>query len=349
MKRLLNLSHLDLDGCAASVAVKLAHPKDHVVTKFVHYGNVDKLLLKALQETKQPYDRIVLSDISWRPVSDLNERSTPEERELTERRIPEAVKAFTARGGRLVVLDHHPRALDILREYGPYLHPDSILETEDAEGVARAGSEQAARYYTKLRGNQDLRLKVHAVQDLCKLAGDYDVWRDPLGFGGDLAMASMAMNDVDGQFREFLDAVELAVMNTWKEPIDWTECFEGAFGHYLKEAPGTFEQHYKNALNTAIHHHPLVTEVYCEFFPSLISMRLYEETGGVVLIRYEEGRTGHQKFSLRRSRDSACTVDLGEVSKQFGGGGHVVAAGGKLGNGQTLDDVAQALIQALGA
>ncbi len=155
MLRIRVLSHGDADGLAGAVAVDSAHAGDHVVHTSHSYDDVDKAFLKALR-SKLAFDRIVLVDMSFRPLDEFQVREDGtvvdvEARNMATTYLPEAIDHYIAAGGELVVLDHHPRALAVKRDYGDVLHKDSICEIQDADGIKRAGSELGARYAAKRR------------------------------------------------------------------------------------------------------------------------------------------------------------------------------------------------------
>jgi oligoribonuclease NrnB/cAMP/cGMP phosphodiesterase (DHH superfamily) len=324
------------------MAVRAAHPDDHVQTVFADYSNVDKQLLRAMIGSRRP-DRIVLADICFAVVGTAC--TTDEQNRIVNNELPAAIKAYVGSGGELVVLDHHPRVLEVADFYKDFLHPDSICETKDANGVARAGSEQAARYYFKLQSGKNPSNDV-AIKELCELAGDYDVWRNPLGFGGKLAIASELMSDPYQLLSELTAMAFYAseqLLLGWPS-VHWPHLIPDVLGTYLERAEAMFEDAKAKAIAGGVRHHKFLTEIHTDFFPSLISMAVYEETRGVVLVRYEADRTKSKKFSLRRHADFP--LDLNAWCKAFvDGGGHPVAAGFRLKSGQTVDEAVSELVR----
>lgn len=376
IERVYALVHCDTDGVASAAAIRAAHPEAHVVVEFADYGNIDKLLHKALTRTTNGYDRIVIADISWRPFEEIHHdadarndvvrhinqagkvsadqlvflgvKYSPEEVMLAHSGMRTAIEAY---GKPVIVLDHHPRALTIAREYAGVLDPQSILETHDDQGVMRAGSELAARYYLATC-DQELPGMDEAVVDFCRLAGDYDVWRDPHGVGGKLAMGVMRLDD---NYEALLAMETVIAAASWQprhdESFDWYQLIKeygGLLGHYMLEAEAEYEQAKTQALLTLEQRSKHLVEVYATEFSSLISDHIYQNYP-VVCVRYIDDKAQVNKISLRTGVKG---LDLGAIVKPMGGGGHPAAAGLTIPIGtyeQKLTAIAEALDKELAA
>lgn len=358
-KRILVLGHTDLDGIMGAAAVEAAHPDDHVIVKFADYTNVDQMLLDALKKPTNKYDRIVLVDIAFNPNLE-GDYDDIETRWLVKHHLPEAIYTYTKENGELVVLDHHPRALEVAASiYKNRLHEDSILETQDTNGIKRAGSELGARYFEKnfpsgLLGGVAF---TSVITRLAAIAGAYDVFRKDEDFhlGSRLAMAqSLMWDDCYGFLTSLREVIGEAVNELTVNPdtvmsdFFWRAMFNGTMlGYYLKQAETMFEAEVDRAKSTAIQYGPHVTEIYSIFFESLVAEQIYLETGGVVVIRYAEKRGETKKVSLRRHGE--CLVNLSKVAKHFGGGGHPVASGLTLKGQAKIDDVIAIVLDELAA
>lgn len=340
MERILALCHNDLDGIAASVALNQSHPEAHVCVRYVDYNTVNHALLRGLT-CKRAWDRIVLADISFEAYGSDKAYADVETQQLITQQLPAAIVAYVQAGGELVLLDHHPRALETQALYRNYLHEDSIAELKDKQGIPRAGSELAGRYFASVSGCENEET-IEAMFGLMELTGEYDTWRDPHGYGGKLAMAVGLMDDPHLVKQE----LELALLEKTVCPsLTWPEVFKGtSLDTYAEVASTELEAVVAEAWQSRIKHGPRLTEIVVSDYPSLVAERIYQQTRGVVLVRYEADRTQSRKVSLRRHPD--CPVDLNQLLKPFGGGGHAAAAGLKLAPG-TLPDVAQQLAQAL--
>lgn len=354
MYRVLNISHLDLDGISAAAAIRETYPgfDEHVTTKFCHYGNIDRALLMGCN-SKLRYDRIILSDICFlSPQKDKDFYESHEQRILIDHELPKAITNYVDDGGQLVLLDHHPRVLETQESYSKYLHKESICETVDHEGKPRAGSELAARYFSanvkKTSANQGYHEGM--VRRFCELAGDYDVFRNPLGYGGMLAIGIEMMNDPHQALADVLEVFRQMQVPMLKYRSGLSDENFRAYvkttvlGRYADMAEKQLEEETRRALDNAIYHSPKLAEIHTEFFSSLVAMKVYEATGGAVIVRHFKDRNKAQKLSLRRSAE--LDVDLCGVAKQFGGGGHRIAAGGvhvnKAGRG-SIEDLVQVL------
>lgn len=340
MERILALCHDDLDGIAASVAILQAHPEAHVTTRYVHYGNVNRELYQGLT-AQRPYDRIVLADISFEAYDPLKVYPDVESKQLINQSLPHAIVAYTQAGGELVLIDHHPRALETRRVYEHYLHADSITELKDALGVARAGSELAGRYFVEV-STCESEDTISALLGLMELAGEYDTWRHPHGFGGKLAMAVGLMQDPHTVRQE----LELALLEKTVCPeLSWEIIFQDThLGAYAELAAQELNAVFETAWSERLTHSPVLTEIHVSDYPSLVAEQVYARTHGVVLVRYQADRLKANKLSLRKH--AACPLDLNQLLKPLGGGGHAAAAGLKFEAGQ-LPQLVEQLKQAI--
>lgn len=342
MQRILSLTHDDLDGVAAGLAVKLAHQDAHVTTKFCTIDGIYPLLLAALNDRRTPYDRIVLSDIAFKvpgekcPLPRKGEKRSKMDMWVNDE-LPGAIRAFVERGGELVVIDHHPGALRVLEHYGTWLSPESICESGD-----EAGSELAARYYMRRRlaSGKPIDDFDKLLVDWCRLAGDFDMWRDPWGLAGKLSMALALMRDHHTAMQDMHDTINGAEMTLHTQGgFDWEQELTGWLPAYIPLAEERLDETVEKARASRVDHAYRVSEIHADFFPSLVAETVYNETRGVVLIRYHADRKRTQALSLRRHRD--LQVDLGAFCEGLGGGGHAVSAGVRLPEDGSLqlDDV----------
>lgn len=352
MLRILNITHLDLDGIAAAAAIRVAHPGDHVTVRFASYSSVHDMLKRGC-ESAIPYDRIILSDISIKvPGCKGFEKLSEREQELILA-LPKIAKAYIENGGDLVVLDHHETALPMKEAYATMLHADSILEEVDADGVPRAGSELAARYLLgkteEIMGNmeecehwshEDEMVLIEATCDFCELAGDRDVWRDPQGFGGRLALGLELMDDPYGALIDIEDLIALAVTNELS--LEEALPFIGNLNYYYEMACNKLDSALALADRSMVPHGERFHQIEAKNFPSDCAMNVYEKTKGVVLITYPGDS---RRISFRRHPEVA--INLSEFCSRWGGGGHAAAAGVTLNDGDTLETVISAMKEEL--
>lgn len=356
MQRVLNLTHFDFDGLAAAIAISNAHPTDHVTLRIANYGDVHAQLKRALT-APIPYDRIIISDISVKTPADINENTRDAD---LVRELHALTKEFVAAGGDFVVLDHHETALSMLDGYAGLLHADSIIETADSDGIKRAGSELGARYLKARFDEMSDDIQVYMelseayeemgwsmaeetelferVYELCALAGDRDVWRDPLGFGGRLALALETMDDTFGAYVDLNELVQVAAGGkcSFEEAL---ECVPN-LAYYYDLANESLDSELERSDMEKVQYHSRFHKIETRFFPSDCAMNVYEKTRGVVLVMYPGSP---KRLSFRRHAD--CGVDLSAFCKTYGGGGHAMAAGLTLPDGVTMDEVVEAMRQ----
>lgn len=354
MQRVLNLTHFDFDGLAAAIAIANAHPTDHVTLRIANYGDVHAQLKRALT-APIPYDRIILSDISIKTPQDINAKTMDAD---LVRELHVLTKEFVAAGGDFVVLDHHETALSMLEGYEGLLHEDSIIETMDDEGVKRAGSELGARYlrarFDALSDDIQVYMEIseayeelgwsmteeaelfERIYELCEIAGDRDVWRDPLGFGGRLALAIDTMDDTLGAYVDLNELVQVAAGSkcSFEEAL---ECVPN-LAYYYDLANDSLDEELERSDLEKVEYHSRFHKIETKFFPSDCAMNVYDKTKGVVLVMYPNSPN---RLSFRRHLD--CGVDLSAFCKAYGGGGHSVAAGLTLPDGVTMEEVVAAM------
>lgn len=362
LQRVLILGHNDLDGICGTLAVKAAHREDHTITKFCSYANIDSTLLEALQNSKLKYDRIVLVDICFNTSVDDNFFTTVTDRWNAKFNLPEAISKYVSNKGELVVLDHHPRAFQLNNNlYRPLIHRDSIIEMSDHDGNLVAGSDLAARYYINKTTQSDEKfcfsrsIFAKALVSLCSFCGAYDVWNkksDQFTFGSKLAMAqSLMADDCYGFLNELestLDTAVIEIVKNYDVTLDgnfWKKCLSPILFNYLHLAETWFSSEVISAKHGVIQHHPFLHEIHTNFFESLVAQELYNDTQGIVLIRYDNLRDKASKVSLRKHDN--IPVNLGNVAKKFGGGGHFSAAGITFKNGYSIHDVVDYILSVI--
>lgn len=338
MRRVYALGHNDLDGVASVAAVVKAHPGlyEHVVVDFASYNDIDVKLLRALTEKVTPYDRIVVSDICPEAPTSYTVYRSDDHYRMVNETMPKAIAEYTAAGGQFVVLDHHGGRTQACKDfYKESLHSLSILESKDADGISRAGSELAGRYYQTMRQGLDSPARIAATRDWMRVCGAYDCWRKgpDFDFGANLAMAMSLMNDNHGVLRNMLKLIDRAADAIAEGQfladtgfMGWERLLSGTtLGAYADMAEVKFEAVVAEARRTAIVHSPKLTEIYVNFFESLVAEIFYNENQGVVAMRYVEDRDQCKKLSFRAHGDAG--IHLGEALTPLGGGGHPPAAG----------------------
>ena len=360
MQRIVNLSHNDLDGIASAIAIRTAHPEDHVKTELVSIGNIHYNLKRAL-EARIPWDRIILSDISIKlPTSGTVWKDKEGKEEALVRELETLIKSYVDNGGEFVVIDHHETAIPMKFYYNAELHPDSILQINDDDGNPIAGSELAAVYMVrKLEQMEDTLINAEVsplmdddsfsvleydintlalfIVEFCRIAGDLDVWRDPYGFGGKLALALDLMDDPYGAMEDFQALITVALANggDFEAAVNSVPIVE----YYYNMASNKLAGALAMAEKSIIEHSQKLHQIESRFFASHCADKVYSRTQGVVLITYPTDPT---KISFRRHKD--INIHLGQFCKKFGGAGHAMAAGMSIPQDLTIEDVVDEML-----
>lgn len=355
MKRILNITHNDLDGNAAGVCIKLAHSisGDHVRIRAVDVNSVARTLYDELTSKRRKYDRIILSDCSIKVpkakcnpknveyvrcydkdlVADMDARDMGyvwlSEWDVVNNYLPGLIRDYVASGGDFVVLDHHPTAVPMKEYYNDCLHEFSILEEKDSDGIPRAGSELAYRYYLAETMGDVPSEELETLEMVMRVCGDYDCFRDPLGFGGKLGIAQELLDDSQ-EFMNILEKVIWTLVNDdqYQHLRDFeVACYgtDNILAHALMESSSQLEAAITEAKQNLVIHSDKVCEVPLKRYASLVSHSIYTETKGIVVITYADNPG---KLSLRGH--PSIKIDLGSVAAKYGGGGHRLAAGCKV-------------------
>lgn len=363
MNRILNITHNDLDGLAAGVAIRIAHTGEHVRTLPTGNGLMASTLLKELTSKRRKYDRIILSDCSIKiPGARCNRESDYfkskdreiiaqfgdidddhvwlSEHDVINHILPDLIRQYVSSGGEFVVLDHHPTAIPMSEYYHDVLHELSILEVKDNNGIARAGSELAGRYYHTvkakyLNGHDDI-----CLTNLMMVTGDYDVFRDPTGIGAKLAIAQELMDDSHTFMNELLNILE----DYWEgSTLEQAIKNNPLMGEFIKLAEKELQVAIQDAKRNITVHTDKVCSVNLNKYPSLVSHSIYTDTHGIVVITYSDNP---KKLSFRSHPSGG--VNLGEFVAKFGGGGHELAAGLTIPPGETFESIVSELVRHAG-
>ena len=361
MRKILNITHNDLDGSAAGACIRLAHSKDHVRTTPSDVFGVARVLFKELTSTRRSYDRIILSDCSIKIPGDrcsyeddyvrrfdpsVGEYIGLSEWDVINTYLPELISQYVANGGEFVVLDHHETALSMKEYYHTSLHDSSILEKEDYKGIPRAGSELAQRYYeqeTAILSSGNPRIG-YASAEIMELCGDLDCWRNPTGLAADLGLACELMDDPMTMIEQLTAIIKHRATYPGMTTLQGCVYTSSQISYYIDQAKNQLAGAIAKAKQTAITYPNNVTVVESGKFVSLVSHSIYTETEGIVVLTYPESPT---KLSFR-AHESNTHINLASFAREFGGGGHQFASGLKIPSGMTLEDIVSKLVKHAG-
>lgn len=282
-------THTDLDGVGCAILAKLAFGEE-VDISYCNYDDINENVMNYLNHNDDSLSYIYITDIC------VNE---------------EVAELLDKRGG-VVLLDHHPTALELNK------YPWCKVMIEDLNGVKTSGTKM---FYHWLGGCLNEELKTNeALSRFAELVRNYDTWRwSELGedgvickqvndlmylYGRDKFITWCISEIHDEVFPRLYSADEL-LLNTKQKEID----------EYVEEKN---EQLFTSPMCGRV-----CGFVFAEKYVSELGNRLcrmHPEIDYVAMIDM-----GSKTVSYRTVKDD---IDLGkDVAQLFGGGGHPKAAG----------------------
>jgi oligoribonuclease NrnB/cAMP/cGMP phosphodiesterase (DHH superfamily) len=144
-----------------------------------------------------------------------------------------------------------------------------------------------------------------------EIADDHDRWIHRVAGSADWALAVQTLGGIES-YREIIQLDEPVMSRRLRTAL---EAGRGAMDKSFQIAQATMlERSLGNGLR--------VRTACCAGYSSEVASRLYEGQSRTVIALFDLRSLG---VSLRRSAD--CEVDLSELARHFGGGGHAAAAG----------------------
>ena len=160
-------------------------------------------------------------------------------------------------------------------------------------------------------GDEDHSRSYENFRPFAELADDHDRWIHRVPGSADWALAVQTLGGIES-YREIIRLREPMMSRKLKAAL---EIGRSAMGKSLEVANATMvERPLGNGLR--------VRSACCIGYSSEVASRLYEGQNRTIIALFDLRSLG---VSLRRSAD--CAVDLSELARYFGGGGHPAAAG----------------------
>jgi len=300
-----------LDGLAAAVAVARARPEASVEPHFVNYPKVDEAIWTL--KCEPPYDRneVWITDVSW-----------------TDPAADRALRALAQRGVQIYWFDHHRTAIERY-EAGEINVPFAGKVLTERFAAARLTYD-----YLRLRlsARGELPLPFADFWPVVEMADDNDRWIHAIPGSHDLALTIRALGS-ELAYTELL-SIDGAVT--------YSARMRQARVRVESELRSSFEIAERSRLERALPSGINLVTAVCDGYPSEIADSWGKSTRNAVFALLDATSLG---VSLRRSAD--CDVDLSELARVFGGGGHPAAAGCEL--PELRRRVAQGLAEIIGA
>jgi oligoribonuclease NrnB/cAMP/cGMP phosphodiesterase (DHH superfamily) len=281
-----------LDGVTAAAAVRRFHKEARVQTVLAPNGDTDRMIQLAGPKGASKLDELWITDLSW-----------------TSTDTAEHLKQLLRKGTRVYWIDHHRTAVS--RHHAPEF---------DIPFTAKVLTEEfsAARLtynFLRERASRECdRASLSAFESFgafAAIADDHDRWIHQIPGSEDWALAVQTLGGIEA-YREIIRL---------EEPV-MTRRLKTALGAGRTAMEKSFEIARTTMVEKALGNGLSLRSACCIGYSSEVAAKLYEEQHHTVIALFDLRSLG---VSLRRSAD--CEVDLSELARHFGGGGHAAAAG----------------------
>jgi oligoribonuclease NrnB/cAMP/cGMP phosphodiesterase (DHH superfamily) len=280
-----------LDGVMAAAAVRRFYEGERVHTILAANGDSDRIIQGVKLRPGTP-DEVWITDLSWTSLDTMAH-----------------LRNFIREGARVYWIDHHRTAVS--RADAPEF---------DVPFTARVLSEEysAARltfnFLKRMAEEAGDSGKVRAYEQFfpfVEIADDHDRWVHRITESADWALAVQTLGGIES-YREIIRLNEPVMSRRLRMAL---EAGRNAMDKSFEIAQATMvERSLGNGLR--------VRSACCVGYSSEVASKLYEGQRQTVIALFDLRSLG---VSLRRSAD--CEVDLSELARGFGGGGHAAAAG----------------------
>ncbi|MGH7905467.1 MAG: DHHA1 domain-containing protein [Candidatus Binataceae bacterium] len=275
----------------AAAAVARFYDGEHVLTNLAANQDSDSVLGGLKLSSEGGAEEIWITDLSWTSIATANH-----------------LRALAGNGARIYWIDHHRTAVS-----------RAGAAEFDVPFQGRVLSEQysAARltfnYLKRKTRSMDPARRRHfeTFAPFAAIADDHDRWIHEIPESAAWALAVQTLGGM-ASYREILRMRQPRMTRKLKAAL---EEGQAAMEHSFEIASATrIDRHLNNGL--------IVRAACCFGYSSEVASRLYAEQSRTVVALFDLRSQG---VSLRRSVD--CQVDLSELARSFGGGGHAAAAG----------------------
>lgn len=280
-----------LDGVMAAAAIRRFYHGERVRTVLAANGDSDRVIQGLKLRSGAP-DEIWITDLSWTSVDTAAH-----------------LRNLIHDGARLYWIDHHRTAVSranaaefdvpftarvLSEEYSAARLTFNFLKRMAQQG----GDEAKARDYEKFF-------------PFVAIADDHDRWIHHIPESADWALAVQTLGGIES-YREIIRLEEPVMSRRLKVALE----------NGRNALDRSFEIARATTMDRVLGNGLRVRTACCIGYSSEVAAKLYEGQSQTVIALFDLRSLG---VSLRRSAD--CAVDLSELARHFGGGGHAAAAG----------------------
>jgi oligoribonuclease NrnB/cAMP/cGMP phosphodiesterase (DHH superfamily) len=276
----------------AAAAVQRFYDGERVTTTLAANGDSDRVLQGLKFKSGRVPDELWITDLSW------NSNETAGH-----------LRNLTRAGARIFWIDHHRTAVS--RAAAPEFNvPFAGRVLSEEYSAARLAFNYLKRI-AQDAGDEDKLGRFEKFSAFAAIADDHDRWIHRIPESADWALAVQTLGGVES-YREIIRLSEPVMSRKLRVAL---EAGRKAMDKSFEIARATMVE---RALDNGLR----VRSACCVGYSSEVASKLYEGQSRTVIALFDLRSLG---VSLRRSAD--CEVDLSELARYFGGGGHAAAAG----------------------
>jgi len=278
------------DGVVAAATVARFHENDRVVVSLAANNESDNTIRRLKPANERGPDEVWITDLSWNSVE-----------------TGEHLNRLANSGTRIYWIDHHRSAISRADQPEFKVAFAGKLLSEEFSAARLAFN------YLQAESHTTPQIRRHAEEffPIVELADDHDRWVHRLPESPDWALAIQTLGGVES-YRELM-RMRRPVMS--RKLVRALEAGRQAMQQSLKLARATITD---RALPNGL----MLRAACCVGYSSEVAAELYKDQHHAVIALFDMRSQG---VSLRRSAD--CEVDLSELARSMGGGGHAAAAG----------------------
>ncbi len=280
-----------LDGVIAAASVARFYAGNRLKTTLAANQDSDRTLCGIKPRDEGGPDELWITDLSW------NSPATGEH-----------LSAIARSGVQIYWIDHHRTAVS---------RADAPEFKVPFKGRVLSERYSAARLtlnYLKMKARAltpEARKNFESFTPFAMIADDHDRWVHKIPASPDWALAVQTLGGMES-YREIMRLKEPRMTRRLKAAL---EAGRAGMAHSFEIASATM-------VERQLHNGIAVRAASCFGYSSEVAARLYAGCVRTVVALFDLRSQG---VSLRRSAD--CEVDLSELARTFGGGGHAAAAG----------------------
>jgi oligoribonuclease NrnB/cAMP/cGMP phosphodiesterase (DHH superfamily) len=281
-----------LDGVMAAAVIRRFHPEARVHTVLAANGDSDRLIQESRPKGDNKLDELWITDLSW-----------------TSTDTAEHLRRLTQEGTRIFWIDHHRSAVS--RSSGPEFQVRFAGKVLTEEFSAAKLTFNYLSQRARETGDDEALRAGEGFEPFAAIADDHDRWIHKIPESEDWALAVQTLGGIES-YHDIIRLTEPVMSRRLKAALEagrtaMIKSFDIAQTTMVERALG-------NGLRLRI--------ACCIGYSSEVAAKLYEGQHQTIIALFDLRSLG---VSLRRSPD--CQVDLSELARNFGGGGHAAAAG----------------------